>query len=67
VALASGEKWTYVIGDLDANAHVEELVASANSFAQSENGIVPWKDRPDSFKKGVVSRTPPIGFSSPEK
>lgn len=67
VALASGEKWTYVIGDLDANEHVEELVASAQSFAASETGIVPWKDRPDSFKKGVVSRTPPVGYSPPQK
>jgi len=60
VAFAAPGKWTYVIGDLDVDAHVDELIAAAQSFAISENGIVPWKERPGCFKKGVVSRTPPL-------
>jgi predicted metal-binding protein len=63
VALAGDDKWTYVLGDLDKNADIDDLIASARSFAVSENGLVPWKERPDCFKKGVVSRTPPAGFS----
>jgi predicted metal-binding protein len=62
VALAGDGKWTYVIGDIDKNADAEGVIAAARSFAASDNGIVPWKDRPDCFKKGVVSRTPPLGF-----
>lgn len=60
VALAAEDKWTYVIGDLDAVGDVDELLASARGFAASENGIVPWKDRPNAFRKGVVSRVPPL-------
>ncbi|MEF3365907.1 DUF1636 domain-containing protein [Methylocystis sp. 9N] len=60
VAFAGAGKWTYVIGDLDAAAHVDDVIDSAQSFGATENGIVPWKDRPDCFKKGVVSRTPPL-------
>lgn len=60
VAFAGPGKWTYVIGDLDSAAHVDELIDSAQSFAATENGIVAWKDRPACFKKGVVSRTPPL-------
>ncbi len=60
VAFAGAGKWTYVIGDLDGGAHVDELIDSAQSFAAAGNGIVAWKDRPTCFKKGVVSRTPPV-------
>jgi predicted metal-binding protein len=60
VAFAGGGKWTYVIGDLDRGVHVDELIDSAQSFAATDNGIVAWKDRPACFKKGVVSRTPPL-------
>jgi predicted metal-binding protein len=60
VAFAAPGKWTYVIGDLELEAHVDELIDSARGFAASDNGIVPWKDRPACFMKGVVSRTPPL-------
>jgi predicted metal-binding protein len=66
VALTAPGKWSYVIGDLDSEEHIGEVIASARGFAASENGIVPWKDRPQCFKKGVVSRTPPLGFSMRE-
>jgi predicted metal-binding protein len=60
VALAGDGKWTYLIGDLDAETHLDEIVGAAASFAASANGIVPWKDRPASFRKGVVARVPPL-------
>ena len=60
VALAGDDRWTYVIADLDKQADVDDLIASARGFAATDNGIVPWKERPDCFKKGVVSRTPPL-------
>lgn len=60
VALSADGKWTYVIGDLDKQADAEGVIDSARRFATSANGIVAWKDRPECFKKGVVSRTPPL-------
>jgi len=62
VALACDGKWTYVIGDVDADRHVEEIIASAKAYAASSDGLVPKKDRPDCFKNGVISRTPPLGL-----
>ena len=59
VALVGAGKWTYLIGDLDPESHVDEIVAAAKSFAASENGIVPWRERPASFRKGVIARVPP--------
>ncbi|MGJ0509574.1 MAG: DUF1636 family protein [Methylocystis sp.] len=59
IALAAPGKWTYVIGDL-SSATVDDVIDSALRFGESENGIVAWKDRPQCFRKGVVSRTPPL-------
>lgn len=59
IAFAGENKWTYILGDIDAEAHAAEIAAAAQSFAASENGIIPWKERPASFRKGVVARVPP--------
>ncbi len=60
IALSGANKWTYLIGDLDPDRQVDEIVAAARSFAASENGIVPWHERPASFRKGVIARVPPL-------
>ena len=63
VALAAPGKWTYVVGDLDRDLHLEDIVIGARRYAASPDGIVPWRERPLSFRKGVVSRTPPLVFA----
>lgn len=65
LALAATGKWTYVVSDLDAELHAGEIVAAARAYAATDNGIVPWRERPQTFRKGVISRVPPIGFKQP--
>src|SRR5271167_1216063 len=65
VALAAPGKWTYVVGDLTREAHVEDIVTAARRYAASPAGIVPWRERPLSFRRGVVSRTPPLALAAP--
>ena len=60
IALSADGKWTYLIGDLDTDSHLDEIVGAAEAYAASANGIVPWKERPQSFRKGVVARVPPL-------
>src|SRR3984885_3410919 len=60
VALAAPGKWTYVVGDLVPPSPLEDLVFGARRYAASPDGIVPWRERPLCFRKGVVSRTPPL-------
>jgi predicted metal-binding protein len=59
LAMAAPGKWTVVLGDFDAEKDVDDLVRTLRLYAASENGLVPKKDRPEAFRKGVVSRTPP--------
>jgi predicted metal-binding protein len=67
VALAAAGKWTSVVGDLDPSLHADDVVTAALAYGASENGIIPWRQRPASFRKGVVSRTPPAGFRPPPR
>jgi predicted metal-binding protein len=60
VALAAPGKWTYVVGDLSRDDHIEDIVAAARRYAAAPDGLVPWRERPLSFRKGVISRTPPL-------
>ncbi len=51
--------WSYVFGDLTA-ASGPDLVAGAKLFAGSADGLIPWRGRPDSLKRGLVARIPPL-------
>ncbi|HLX99082.1 MAG TPA: DUF1636 domain-containing protein [Roseiarcus sp.] len=61
--LAGKGKWTYVVGDLKRESHLEEIVAAARRYAASPEGIVPWRERPLAFRKGAVSRVPPLALA----
>jgi predicted metal-binding protein len=65
IAMTSVGKWTYIIGDLLAEEHVNDIAAAALAFQRSANGIVPWAERPVPFRKGVIARVPPLGFEQP--
>ncbi len=62
VALAAAGKWTYVVGDLHHHDNAEDFISMIIQYAASGDGIVPWRERPVSFRKGVVSRVPPLGL-----
>jgi predicted metal-binding protein len=58
IALAGENKWTYIAGDI-AGAQAAEIAEAAQRFAASEDGIIPWKERPLCLRKGIVARVPP--------
>jgi predicted metal-binding protein len=59
VALSAPGRWSYVYGRLsDANA--SDVVAGAAAYAAAPDGIVPWRSRPEIFRKQSLARIPPI-------
>lgn len=62
IALKAAGKWTYVIGDIEHEAHAGDIAEATRAFAGSKNGVVPWRERPEIFKKGVIARVPPQDF-----
>ena len=59
VALLRDHCWSYVFGDL-AIGSGPDLVAGAALFAAAGDGLIPWRGRPDSLKRGLVARIPPL-------
>ena len=60
VAVAAPGRWTYVYGDLDPGTSAETILDGVGLYARAPEGIVPWRERPQAFRKGVVARIPPL-------
>ena len=57
-ALLRDNCWSYVFGDLSTDSG-PDLISGAKLFAGSTDGLIPWRGRPDSLKRGLVARIPP--------
>lgn len=66
IALSGEGRFMYLIGDLDPDLHLDDVANASRAYAATSNGIVPWRERPQTFRKGVVARIPPLGFKQPE-
>lgn len=60
VALAAPGKWTYIYGGLSPQGHAQDILSGAALYAQSADGMPPWRARPEIFRKNVIGRTPPL-------
>ena len=58
-AIRSENAWTYVFGGLNPAHDGPSLIVAARLLAQAADGIMPWRGRPDSLKRGLVARIPP--------
>ena len=60
IALSGHGKWTYVVGDVHPAEHAGDHVAMSLKYAASEDGIVPWRERPEIFRRNMIARVPPL-------
>jgi predicted metal-binding protein len=59
VALSAPGRWSYVYGRL-SEKNAGDVVAGATAYAAAPDGIVPWRRRPEIFRKQSLARIPPI-------
>lgn len=59
---AAPGKWTYVYADAHPDTAAAMILDGAALYAATDDGLIPWKQRPDGLKKGVVSRVPPLAI-----
>lgn len=59
IALSGQGRWTYVYGRLDLS-HVDDIRTGAHAYAKAPDGIVPWRERPEVFRKQSIARIPPL-------
>jgi predicted metal-binding protein len=61
-AIRCDDTWTYVFGGLDAETDAAALIEGARLLARTEDGIMPWRGRPEVLKRGLIARVPPLDF-----
>jgi predicted metal-binding protein len=61
-AVAAPGKWTYVVGHLDPDQHVSDIVQFARLHQASADGLTVWRDRPVHVRKNTIARVPPMAM-----
>jgi predicted metal-binding protein len=60
IALRGPGRWTYVYGNLDPDQHLEAIATGAALYRDAPGGLVPWRERPEHFKRNCIARIPPM-------
>lgn len=62
VSFAASGKYTYLFGDLPANEgeSAAAVLECASQYYAKPDGLLPWSERPEPLKKGIVARIPPL-------
>lgn len=60
IVLRANGKWTYVYGHLDPETDVETVIEGAKKYSNAADGLVPWRERPEHFRKNCIARIPPL-------
>ena len=63
VAVSSADGYTFLFGDLQTESGTEALVSFVESYRKSDYGLVPWRERAEVLRKGMVARVPPMRWS----
>ena len=59
MALSAPGRWAYVYGRLSQD-NARDIVAGAAAYAAAPDGLVPWRSRPEIFRKQSLARIPPV-------
>jgi predicted metal-binding protein len=63
VAVTSPDGYTFLFGDLRAESGTAALKSFVKSYRNSGYGLVPWRERAEVLRKGMLARVPPMQWS----
>jgi predicted metal-binding protein len=63
VAVTSPDGYTFLFGDLQSESGTAALASFVKSYRNSDYGLVPWRERAEVLRKGMVARVPPMHWS----
>ncbi|MEM8578632.1 MAG: DUF1636 domain-containing protein [Pseudomonadota bacterium] len=67
VALRGGDaRWTYVYGNLHEVSDTDLLREGAALYRGAQDGLIPWRSRPEHFKRNCIARIPPLRPAAPQ-
>jgi predicted metal-binding protein len=61
VALSAPGRWAYVYGRM-SEVNAKDILAGAAAYAAAPDGLVPWRSRPEVFRKQSLARIPPMSL-----
>ena len=61
-AVAAPGKWTYVVGHLDPDQNVPDMVQFARLHQASPDGLTVWRERPAHVRRNTIARVPPMAM-----
>ncbi len=60
ISFVAPGKYTYLFGDLPAEANVAAVLDCAKLYFTNPQGYLAWADRPKLLKNGILARIPPV-------
>ncbi len=60
IVLRGPGRWTYVYGNLAPGMDEETILDGASRYRDAADGLVPWRERPEHFRKNCIARIPPL-------
>lgn len=63
VAITSADGYTFLFGDLVQETATPALASFVQFYRLSNYGLVPWRERAEVLRKGMVARIPPLHWS----
>ena len=61
VSFAAPGKYTYLFGNLPVQDSAAAILDCATQYYVKPDGSLPWSERPEPLKKGILAKIPPIG------
>ncbi|MEL6583870.1 MAG: DUF1636 domain-containing protein [Pseudomonadota bacterium] len=60
IAVRGGaSRWTYVYGNLSPT-DTSVVLEGVTKYHDTTDGVVPWRERPEHFRKNCIARIPPL-------
>jgi predicted metal-binding protein len=63
VAVSSADGYTFLFGDLEIDSGTAALASFVQSYRDAAYGLVPWRERAEVLRKGMIARLPPASWS----
>ncbi|MEH2253294.1 DUF1636 domain-containing protein [Nostoc sp.] len=60
IAFAAEGKSTYLFGDLPVDSCASAVLECASQYYTKSDGLLPWSERPEPLKKGILAKIPPL-------
>ncbi len=64
VSFTAPGKFTYLFGDLPVRESAAAVLECASLYYAKPDGSLPWAERPQPLKKGILAKIPPLQAQS---